>query len=119
MTYRENVYQYVKEKYQSEPEYLWRHFPNTAIMRHKENRKWFAVIMDISKDKLGLKSDVVVDILNVKIDDEMLMEVLIQQQGIFRGYHMNKTKWISILLDGTVDLDEIFDYIDLSFKATS
>ena len=46
------------------------------------------------------------DILNVKLGDPMLMDMLVQQPGYFYGYHMNRRNWISILLDGTVPLEE-------------
>ena len=38
LTVREKVYGYVKRKYGSEPEYLWRRFPDYAIFRHEDNR---------------------------------------------------------------------------------
>ena len=69
LTVREKVYGYVKRKYGSEPEYLWRRFPDYAIFRHEDNRKWYGLIMDISAENLGLPGEDRVDILNVKLDD--------------------------------------------------
>ena len=67
MTLRERIIEFVKEKYKSEPEYLWNRFPEYAVFRHSDNKKWFGIIMNVRKRKLGLDSDEVVDILNVII----------------------------------------------------
>ena len=45
--------------------------------------------------------------------------MLIQDEGIFPGYHMNKQHWISVLLDGTVSEQRVRDLIDMSFLATA
>ena len=42
-----------------------------------------------------------------------------QQDGYFRGYHISRGNWISILLDGTVPMKEIQNLIDLSFITTA
>ena len=47
-----------------------------------------------------------------------MVGALVQKDGFFRAYHMNKEKWISIVLDGTVPNEEIFALIDLSFELT-
>ena len=54
LSVREKVYGYVKKKYGSEPEYLWRRFPDYAIFRHEDNRKWYGIIMDVPREKLGI-----------------------------------------------------------------
>ena len=112
LTVREKVYGYVKRKYGSEPEYLWRRFPDYAIFRHEDNRKWYGLIMDISAENLGLPGEGRVDILNVKLDDLMLADMLVQREGYLRGYHLNRGNWISILLDGTVPMKEIREMLD-------
>ena len=38
-------------------------------MRHPDTRKWFAIIMDVPKDKLGLTGQQRVDVINVKLSD--------------------------------------------------
>ncbi|MBQ1516741.1 MAG: MmcQ/YjbR family DNA-binding protein [Clostridia bacterium] len=116
---RKEVYTYIKSKYKAEPEYLWRRVPNYAVFRHNDNRKWFALMMDIPKNKLGKFDETTVDILNVKLADTLAVELYIQREGIFRGYHISRSNWISILLDGTVDIQEIYSLIDESFKVTS
>lgn len=116
---RDDVSKYIKKKYKASPEYLWKRYPSFAIYRHEDNRKWFALIATISRDKLGIDSTDDVDVLNVKIDDLMLRDILFQQPGFYPGYHMNKGSWMTILLDGTVSLDEICNMIDASFLDTA
>ena len=119
LTVREKVYQYVKKKYGNEPEYLWLRFPDYAVFRHEDNRKWYGLIMDVPRKNLGLPGEGRVDILNVKLDDLLLADMLVQREGYLRGYHLNRGNWISILLDGTVPEEEIEDMIDLSYRVTA
>ena len=51
---REKVFQYVKRKYSVEPDYPLPTAPTFPVMRHEDNRKWFAIIMDVPRDRLGL-----------------------------------------------------------------
>lgn len=116
---RNAVFEYVKKEYKSKIEYLWKSTPDAAVFRHEDNRKWYGLVMEVSKKKLGIAEDERIDVLNVKIDDAMLYEILLQQEGYFPGYHMNKRNWMSVLLDGTLSLDAICDVIDISYKATA
>lgn len=119
MDLREEVFRYVKRKYKSEAEYLWARFPNYVIFRHQDNQKWYGLVMNIPAEKLGLNIEGNVDILNVKLNDLLLADMLIQQEGYFLGYHISKGNWISILLDGTVPMKEIKGLIDISYQVTA
>lgn len=116
---REKIYGYVKKKYGTEPEYLWRRFPDYAVFRHEDNRKWYGLIMDVPLKNLGLSGEGRTDILNVKVDDLLFADMLLQRKGYLRGYHLNRGNWISILLDGTVPMKEIREMIDLSYQVTA
>ncbi len=113
MTQREQVLALALEKYGTAPEYLWARTPTYAVLRHP-NKKWYAAVLDVSKRKLGLDSDEVVDILDIQCDPA-LSGSLRSQPGIFPGYHMNKEKWITVLLDGTVDMAQIEILLDMSY----
>ena len=108
------VIKYVKEKYGDELEFLWDKFPDDAVWRRKDNNKWYAVLLVISKRKLGLDSDEVIDIIDLRIDPEVL-PTLIDGEKYFAGYHMNKKNWITICLDGSVPIEEICDLLDKSY----
>ena len=114
---KKEVVKYMKDKFQAEPEYLWASDPDSAIFRHKSNRKWFCLIMKIGKDKLGFSSTEKIDVMNVKCEEE-LMGDLRKQKGCFPGYHMNKRYWLTVALDGSVAKDNIIGFINDSFVLT-
>jgi len=118
-SYREDIYNYVQTRYNSKIEYLWARFPRYAVFRHNDNNKWYGIIMNVSYQKLGINKDGEVDILNVKLDDWLLRDLLVKREGILPGYHISRGDWISILLDGTIKVEQIYELIDEGFKATA
>ena len=116
---RNRVFRYVKEKYGAEAEYPWFRYPDYAVFRHEDSRKWYGLVMNLPKSRLGLSSDEEADILNLKVDDLLLRDLLIRQDGFFPGYHISRGNWISVLLDGTVRFEEIAALIDRSYRATA
>jgi len=116
---RQTITEYIKKKYGVLPEYLWKRYPDYAVFRHEDNNKWFALTAGVFGAKLGMDGDATVDVINLKIDDLFFRDMLIREDGIFPGYHMNKQHWISVLLDGTVSGQRIFDLLDMSFFATA
>ena len=80
---REEIFQYVKEQYGTEPEYLWKKDPDSAVLRHK-NGKWYAIIMAVEKKTLGLEEDGKINILDVKCDPD-LVGMLIKRMVFYRG----------------------------------
>lgn len=105
---------YVREKYGDELEYLWRKFPDNAVVRRKDNQKWYAAILTVSRRKLGFDSDESVEILDLRMKPEDVQR-LVDGIKYLPGYHMNKKHWITICLDGAVSCDEIFGRIDASY----
>ena len=67
----------------------------------------------------GAGSAALTDKVNVKLGDPMLADILVRQPGYFYGYHITRSSWISILLDGTVPFAEIFRWIDESYAVTA
>lgn len=108
------VITYVKEKYGDEPEFLWAKFAGNAVFRHKESKKWYGVLLTVSKSKLGLESKEKVEIIDLKILPED-SEKLVDNEKYFLGYHMNKKHWFTIILDGSVPIERIFEFIDESY----
>ena len=115
---RKELERFITEKYSAEPEYPWQSAPSFAVFRHSNNKKWFAVIMTITKDKLGLDSTENIDIVNLKCDP-LFMGSVLKEFGIFPAYHMSKTHWISVALDGTVEKEKLEWLLDLSFDLTN
>lgn len=107
------VIRYVRDKYGDELEYLWEKFPDNAVWRRKDNQKWYGALLTVSRRKLGLRSDEVVEIIDLRAAPETLA-TLVGGQRYFPGWHMNKKHWYTIILDGSVPLDEICRRIDES-----
>ncbi|MCD7844677.1 MAG: MmcQ/YjbR family DNA-binding protein [Oscillospiraceae bacterium] len=115
---RQRIFDYVKQTYGTEPEYLWVRYPSYAVLRHSDNRKWYGIIMDVPRNKLGLPGTDVTDVLDIKCDP-LMADQLRQQPGFLPGYHMNKKTWVSIPLDGTVSDDTVLELLDVSFRNTA
>ena len=108
------ILSYAKAKYNDEPEYLWNDLPDAAVIRRKDTKKWYVLLMTILPKRLGLEGDEPIEIVDLRFDvDELLLKI--DGTRYFPGYHMNKKHWITILLDGSVTLAEIQEYIDKSY----
>ena len=112
---REDVFMWVKEQYNTEPDYPWG--DENAVLRHKSNNKWYGVVLKVKEDRLGLPGVKEVDVLNVK-SEPMLIGSLRMKKGFFPAYHMNKENWITILLDEKAPEEEIKNLIDMSYQLT-
>lgn len=88
---RIKLFEWVKGMYGTEPDYPWNDW--NAVLRHAENKKWYALIMEVPAQKLGLDENRIIDILNVKCDP-LLIGSLRSKSGYFPAYHMNKEKWL-------------------------
>ena len=110
------IIKYLKEKYKTEPEFLWENFPTYCIFRNSKNKKWYAVIGTISKNKIDKRFDSTksVEILDLRASKEDVPE-LIKQDNIYPGWHMNKKSWITIILDGSMSFKDIQKFIDSSY----
>ena len=115
---KQDFQKYVLNVYGVIPDFPWESNPTFAVYRHTNNRKWFALVMDIPKSRLGLKEDGMIDVVNLKCDP-VLIGSLRLEKGIFPAYHMSKDKWISVALDGSVDDEQIKMLLDMSFELTA
>ena len=116
---RQDVIDYIRSQYGVDPDHPFDKDTDSSVFRHADNRKWFGLIMNVSGVKLGLGTTVSINIINLKIDDPVFRDMLIQQPGIIPAYHMNKKQWITVFLDGTVQKERVYDLIDASYRATA
>ena len=116
-TLRNELLALIAAQYGVQPDYPWDSTPDAAVLRHLENRKWFGLIMRVSYKTIGISRRGQTDILNLKCDAMMLGSVLMQK-GFLPAYHMNKSSWLTVLLDGTVPLTEITPLLQMSFQLT-
>ncbi|WP_173307290.1 MmcQ/YjbR family DNA-binding protein [Streptococcus sp. k-628] len=106
----------IQEKYGNQLEYLWEKSPDTAVLRHESNKKWYAVLMKISWDKLEKGREGLVEAVNLKHDQ---VADLLSKKGIYPAFHMNKRYWISVALDDTLSDEEVLELIEKSWNLTS
>jgi len=113
--YTKEIIDYINNKYGDKLEFLWEKSPKNAVVRRKSTKKWYAAILTISKRKIGLNTDELVEIINLHSSQEEI-EKLIDNKKYFPAYHMNKKHWCTICLDGTVEVKEIYKLIDISYE---
>ena len=114
---REELEAYIRNHYATLPDYPWADTPRAAVFRHAGNRKWFALVMEVPRDKLGLAGTEKLDIVNFKCDP-ILIASLRGETGIFPAYHMNKASWMTASLDGSVPAETIELLLDVSYELT-
>lgn len=108
---------YLLQTYQPLTDHPWAKYPDYTVFRHP-NRKCFAIVMTLTRDKLGLPGDEPLDVVNLKCDPALIGS-LIRDPGLFPAYHMSKTHWITAALDGTVPAQQLKALVDMSFTATA
>ena len=106
----------VQENYKDQLEYLWEKSPDTAVLRHDDNQKWYAVLMKISWEKLDKSREGQVEVVNLKHDQ---VADLLVEKGIYPAFHMNKRYWISLPLDDTLSDEQILELFERSWFLTS
>ena len=79
------------------PDYPFEEDFETAVLRHADTRKWYAIVMKVSRRKFGMNSDELIDVVNLKLPTEMFGSFS-ASDGVYPAYHMNKLHWISVLL---------------------
>ena len=109
------IIKYVKEKYDDDLEFLWEKFADNAIWRNKQNNKWYGLLLKVQKNKLGIESEELIDIIDLRYQKDKNEEI-IDNEKIFPGYHMNKKSWITIKLDNSMENNKIFELIDNSYN---
>ena len=114
---REQWKAYIEEHFGATGEQLFAQYPSFLVFRHENNRKWFAVIMEIPREKLGLSGGGNIRVVNVKCDPRLIGSFR-ENAGIFPAYHMSKAHWLTVALDGTVDAAQIHFLLDMSFDLT-
>lgn len=114
---REEILAYAKQKYGTTPEYPWRDW-DYAVLRRADNRKWYGLLMRVERKQLGIAGAGDVEILNVKCDPDV-GDFLRRLPGVLPGYHMNKKRWLSLLLEGGISEDQMLDLLDDSYALTA
>ena len=115
---RERIMRYMQDTYGTEAEYLWADSPDSAVFRHPASRKWYAIIMGVLPEKLGLAGEEALDVMDIRCSTIMIGSLL-STKGFLPAYHMNKNHWISIVLDNSVPDDQITPLLELSYDSVA
>lgn len=108
--------QYIKTTYDALVERPFQQYPEYITFKDRLIDKWFALIMNVERKKLDPDSKVEGEVFCINLKAEpMFISDMAGRPGYFRGYHMNKDHWLTLLLDGTVPIEEIKNCIDRSF----
>ena len=113
---KQQFLEYCLNTYGTSPDYPFDEDFETAVLRHEDNRKWYALVMQVSRRKFGFDNDEVIDVVNLKLPTEMFGSFG-APEGVYPAYHMNKLHWISVLLPDAPD--EVVQFLSrVSFEAT-
>ena len=113
---KQQFFDYCLTTYSTAPDYPFDDDFETAVLRHGDNKKWYALVMRISRRKLGINSDEMVDVVNLKLPTEMFGSFGVED-GVYPAYHMNKLHWISVILQDAPE--EVINFlVSVSFEAT-
>ena len=113
---KQQFFSYCLSTYATSPDYPFDEDFETAVLRHADNRKWYALVMKVSRRKFGFESDEVIDVVNLKLPTEMFGSFG-ASDGVYPAYHMNKLHWISVLLPDAPN-DVVQFLVNVSFEAT-
>ena len=114
---RQSLDRYISDIYKVSADHPFESTPKTTVYRHKISRKWFALVMDLPKGKFKNGAQGNTSAVNLKCDP-LLIGSLLTENGIYPAYHMNKSHWISVLIDEITDEEKIKWLLDLSFELT-
>lgn len=107
---------YCTETYGTAPDHPFEDDFVTTVLRHTDTRKWYGIVMEVSRRKFGFDSDEVIDVVNMKLPVEMFGSFG-KEDGVHPAYHMNKLHWVSVLLPDAPD-DVVKFLNNVSFEAT-
>ena len=112
---KQSFLEYCLNTYGTSLDYPFDDHLETAALRHTGNKKWFALVMKVSRRTFGFDSDEVIDVVNLKLPTEMFGSFG-ATDGVYPAYHMNKLHWISVLLPDAPD-DVVQFLVNVSFEA--
>ncbi len=82
------------------------------------NGKWYALLMTVDGEKLDGEKRGPVRVMNLKVDP-LKRESFLDGGHFFPAYHMNKTHWMTVLLDDGLDWEKAERILAESFRLVS
>ena len=103
-----SIIAYAESEWEEMPEFLWKNFPDYAVMRRKDTDKWYALLARLTADKVGGSKKDIIEVVNMRRTEGM------DGPRFLPAYHMNKKTWTTIVLDGSVGKDELLGLLSES-----
>ena len=113
---KQSFFKYCFHTYGTSPDFPFDDWMESAVFRHADNKKWYAIALTVSRRKFGFDSDEAIDVVNLKLPIEMFGSFG-AADGVYPAYHMNKLHWISVLLPDSPD-DVVKFLVNVSYEAT-
>ena len=112
---RQALEQFIETEFDVLPEHLWAAFPSYAVFRNPRNKKWFGLVGDVEKRKLGLEGEGKTELLVLRCDP-ILIGSLVHNPGYLPAYHMSRKNWLSVRLDGSAPPEQVKDLLHLAYE---
>ena len=103
-----SIIAYAESEWEEMPEFLWKNFPDYAVMRRKDTDKWYALLARLTADKVGGSKKDIIEVVNMRRTEGM------DGPRFLPAYHMNKKTWTTVILDGTIDANKLLRFLTVS-----
>ena len=113
---KQEFLEYCHSTYGTSPDYPFDDWMESAVLRHADTRKWYAIVLRVARHRLGLAGDGEIDVVNLKLPIEMFGSFG-AADGVYPAYHMNKLHWISLVLGEATD-ETVRFLTGVSYEAT-
>lgn len=84
-----------------------------------KKQKWYGLVMCVKRKNIGEKDEnlkeAAIDVMNVKAPPEEI-EKIVDYRTVFPAYHMNKKHWITVLLSGNPNWQQVKELLDQSYQ---
>lgn len=68
MVQRTDIFRFARKAFGVEPDYPFAKYPHYAVLRHADSGKWFGLVMDVDRQRLGLDGEGSIDVIDLKCD---------------------------------------------------
>ncbi len=106
---------YILRNFEAVTDHSFEGDPTVTIFRRLDNNQRFAATKNVGCRSVNVERAGRIDILNLCVSPR-LVATLREREGFRPAWRMNRNKWVTILLDGTVPDDEICAYIEEGYK---
>ena len=83
---KQEFFELCSSLYNTSPDYPFDDWMESAVFRHSDNNKWYAIILRVSRRKFGIDSDELIDVVNLKLPTEMFGSFG-TSESVYPAYH--------------------------------